>query len=213
MDAKIVFRKMQRNVVDYGFGTFLEKIFEYILSPLYLHRVYRLYCVDLENDNIQSNSIDNIRFKLVDQKDLDMIKQIEDMEEWLKDKVEKKLYSNGLCLVALDNKKVAGFNLISFGDVFIPLIKQKRTFKKDEAWSEQITVHKDYRRSGIASALRYNAFSQLKKAGIKKFFGGTLVSNIASLELARRVGFRELKDIQFIRILGYKMWRENAVVR
>ena len=34
-------------------------------------------------------------------------------------------------------------------------------------------------------------------------YGGALAENIASLKLARRVGFQEFVDIRYIRILGW----------
>ena len=55
----------------------------------------------------------------------------------------------GLCVVALDGEKVAGFNLVSFNEVYIPLLELKKKFRKDQAWSEQITVSKDYRKQGL----------------------------------------------------------------
>jgi RimJ/RimL family protein N-acetyltransferase len=107
----------------------------------------------------------------------------------------------------LDKEKVIGFNLISFGEVYIPLLKLRRALKDDEAWSEQIYIHKDFRRMHLASDLRYCVFEELKKRKIKTLYGSAWVSNEASLNLARKLGFANLMDIHFTRYLIFKTWK------
>jgi hypothetical protein len=133
--------------------------------------------------------------------------QIEKMEEWLHGKLIKKLEKNSICLVALDKEKVIGFNLISFGEVYIPLLKLRKALKGDEAWSEQISIHKDYRKIHLASDLRYCVFEELKKRKTKTFYGSALVSNESSLNLAHKLGFANLMDIHFTRCLIFKSWK------
>ena len=125
--------------------------------------------------------------------------------------MKKKLKGQTICLAALDNGKVAGFNLVSFGEIYIPLVKLTRKISDDAAWSEQITVSKDYRRMGLGSELRYRIFSELKRRDIRKFCGGTLRDNLASLGLARQLGFREVEDIHFLKLFGFKKWKYDEV--
>jgi len=72
-------------------------------------------------------------------------------------------------------------------------------------------VHKKYRRRGIAAALRYEVFRELKKRGIKRFYGGALKENTASLRLARAVGFHEFEIIQFIKVIEFKKWLSKRI--
>ncbi len=135
------------------------------------------------------------------------------MAEWMRGELVDKIASGSLCLVILDENKVAGFNLITFGGVFIPLIKLKRVFHQHDAWSEHIAVHKNYRRRGLATQLRYRIFDELRRRGYKKLYGGTLVSNKPSLKLAHKLGFKEIADIRYLKILDSKSWRFNRIRR
>jgi RimJ/RimL family protein N-acetyltransferase len=117
--------------------------------------------------------------------------------------VERRLRDGALCLAALDGRTVAGFNLVSFGRTRIDLIEAERSFRK-HAWSEQITVNPDYRGRGIASELRYRIFAELKARGIAKFYGGALALNEPSLKLARKVGFREIAEVRYRRVLYFR---------
>jgi hypothetical protein len=78
------------------------------------------------------------------------------MEEWLEGRLASKLAKGSLCLVAMDGNIVAGFNLVGFGEVHMPLVNGKRIFRNGSAWSEQITVNTKYRGKGLGSELRYH---------------------------------------------------------
>ena len=112
-----------------------------------------------------------------------------------------------ICIVALLKGRVIGFNLISFGEVFIPLINFKKVFKQNEAWSEHISVHKDFRKMGLAIELRYRVFDILQKQGIKKLYGGTLKSNVPAIKLARTLGFKDIIDVVYFKVFNFQKWR------
>ena len=44
-----------------------------------------------------------------------------------------------------------------------------------------------------------------------QFFGGTLRDNLASLGLARQLGFKEVEDIHFLKLFGFKKWKYDEV--
>lgn len=210
--GKIFIRKFIRNVEDHGFSHAFKKTFQFILSPFFESRVYRIYAIDFDSSKLSSASKQSgFEFKILHKKDYDLIADIEDMEEWLAGRLGSKIASNSLCLTALDGRHVAGFNLVSFGKVFLPLLNTTRQLQADEAWSDQITVHKNYRRMGIASQLRFHMFQELKKRGVRRFFGGTLRSNEPSLRLARKVGFKELEDVRYVKFLFMKKWRTTQI--
>ncbi len=207
----IIIRKLLRNLNDYGFSITLGKIIFYLIQPVYENRTYRIYRFELERLRDIPSKESLFVFKMIDKSDAGIIMQVEDMEEWLKGKVASMLENRGLCLVALDGERVAGFNLVSLGEGCIPLIGLRRTLRENEAWSDQITVNKNYRGKGLGSALRYGIFKELKKRGIRKVYGGTQISNLASLNLARKAGFREIADIQYIKILNKRSLRYKRV--
>lgn len=145
-------------------------------------------------------------FRLLHMKEEELVNQIEEMEEWLQGKVLEKLTTGSLCLIAEDDGRIAGFNLVSFGNVFMPIVNSFREFRSTEAWSEQITVGKDFRGRGLATLLRYHTFDELKKKGIKRFYGGTLPTNIANSKLSSKVGFQEIADIHYVKKLNNQSW-------
>lgn len=212
MEFPLFVRKFQRNLEDYGWSITLRKGLGYLFQSVYAHRVYRIYRIDLTiAQALPETEGHGLIFKILDQDDDRAIDQIENVHEWLRGGLKESIKSGGLCLTAFEGDFVAGFNLIGFGEVFMPLVDKKRVFRKRHAWSEQIAVHKDFRQRGLGAELRYRIFEELKRRGFKRLYGGALTSNIASLKLARKVGFREIIDIQYSRVLGRNFWRYKKV--
>jgi RimJ/RimL family protein N-acetyltransferase len=203
----IAFRKIQRNLQDYGLGITVRKALMYFVRWLYFARDYRIYRADLGALSLPTLVIGSLVYRWITHEDVDLIRQIEAMEEWLLGKVAPKLTAGGLCLIAADGDKLAGFNLVGFGHLHLYAIRMYRTFRPDCAWSEQISVSPDFRGQGVASELRHRVFAELRRRGIKRFYGGTMTDNTASLKLARRVGFREIVDIRFRKRFGIPSWR------
>jgi GNAT superfamily N-acetyltransferase len=155
--------------------------------------------------------MDDFRFEMLRAEDTDIIEQIEQHSEWLSGQLADKLRNGQICVVALDGRKMVGFNLINFGCVEIPLLETTRQFRPDAAWSEHIAVHTDYRGRGLGARLRYFIFGELKKRGYKRLYGGTLGTNLPSLKLARKVGFSEYADVIYTKILFHKTWQFKKV--
>jgi len=207
-NMSIAIKKIRRNYQDFGLRVAFTKGVQYILKRIYANRTYRIYRRDLSNGQWPQLSPDGIVFKIVQSKDTEAIRQIEDMEEWLHGMLPETI-TNGLCVAAFDGTQVVGFNLVAFQKVFISLLNMRKRLNPYQAWSEQITVLKAYRKQGLASALRYHVFSELAQRGIRALYGGALVSNIASLKLAEKVGFRFIADVQYRKFLNreHRIWR------
>jgi hypothetical protein len=209
MKIDIIIKKVRRNLNDFGVCGLLSKGLQYLLKSFYVQRTFRVYRIDLSTEQFPENVPEGVLLRLIDTEDTDAISQIENMEEWLYGKVLGKL-SHGLCVVAFDGTRVIGFNLVVFGDAFIPLLNLHKHLRPHQAWSEQITVLKTYRKQELASALRYRVFSELQKRGIQTFYGGTLTTNIPSQKLATKVGFQFITDVQYIKILNRerRIWKK-----
>jgi GNAT superfamily N-acetyltransferase len=207
----MLYQKLKRNFNDYGVSFTLNKIARNIFRPVYFHIIYRVYGIELKGTGSVCAANNTFDFVLLNTNDHELIHQVEHMEEWLHGKLIDKLRAGGLCIAAVDNGRVAAFNLVAFGSVYLPLVEMNKQLKPEEAWSEQITVHKDYRRQGLASEMRYQVFKVLKKKGIQRFYGAALVQNTGSLTVAARVGFTELKDIHFYKLLGRRIWKYKGL--
>ncbi len=147
----VLLKKFKRNLSDYGFLIAVKKMITYPFEKVYKRKDYLIYKKDLRRyvPNEKTNPAFEYKFYESQNINENVVKQILAMEEWLADKMKFLLEHGGLCLVALDKDKVAGFNLVSFNEVYMPLLEMKKKFRKDQAWSEQITVSKDYRKQGI----------------------------------------------------------------
>ncbi len=211
MRISIVIKKIKRNLTDYGLLVTLKKSFSFPFQCFYASCIYRVYMINLDDFPLKEIERKDLTFCFIDKSHNDIIKQIEEIEEWLEGKLESKLKNHGICLVALDGNRVAGFNLVAFEKVYLPLIRFEKKLRKGKAWSEQITVHKDYRKRGLGVDLRYRIFAELKNRGIKKFYGGALLSNKPSLKLAEAAGFDFLVDIYYRKIFHLQTWRYKKV--
>ena len=212
MSLGTIVKKIRRNVRDYGLAATAQKSLAALVAFAYESTAYRIYRKEID-PSVDTGEQPPHPFKLhvLGTMDGDFIFQMEEMEEWLAGKVLDMLGSGSLCVLLLDEDKVAGFNLFSVGEVYMPLVNVKRTFRSHEAWSEQITVHQDYRGMGLATILRRQAFQELGNRGIRKFYGGTLPSNIANRKLSKKVGFQEIADIHYRKVLGSKNWLVKRV--
>ena len=202
----LVARKVRRNLRDYGVWQTAKKAFAAVGSLVFERRTYRLYRIDLEHAPNAIREVDGIHFRLVDARDQAAIEQIEDFSEWLEGSLQQRISRGDLCLCAFDGDRLAGFNLISFGEIYMPLVHLRKEFPSDCAWSEQIAVVSDYRKGGLGGQLRYRIFQELRARGYRKLYGGALSDNVASLALARRVGFQEFVDITYTRALRAERW-------
>ncbi len=208
MSIAIAIKKIRRNWNDFGIRGAFTKGVQYLLKSVYVNRVYRIYRRDLSAEQFAELSPEGLVFKVVGSSDTQAIKQIENMEEWLQGKLPE-IMSHGLCIAVFEGPKVVGFNLVAFQQVYVSLLNMNKRLRGGQAWSEQITVDKAYRKQGLASALRYRVFSELQKRGFRALYGGALVSNIPSLKSAQKVGFRLIADVQYQKFLN----RERRIYR
>ena len=197
-------KKFARNLRDYGFFVCLKKTIFYLIKPIYEKAHLVLFKTDIKNIDGKELYQSNLDYKLVESKDTYIIKQIEEMEEWLTGKMESYLGNNKLCLAALKNNEVAGFYLISFSDIYLPSLCLEVLLKDDEAFGEQITVHKKYRRKKIATEMRSVAYMELKKRGIKATYAAISPDNIASLKANKRGGGKIIGQLFYKKVFQSK---------
>jgi GNAT superfamily N-acetyltransferase len=195
-------RKLFRNYTDYGLWVSWKKSMAYLFQPIYQKIIYYLYELDL-NKQINPKARDlNYAFRLISPDETDLIDQIEKMEEWLKGSLKKKLQDNCLCMVVLDGNSVIGFNYASVGEGYLPLLKLRILTGPTEAWSEQITISKNYRRQGLGSVLRSHFYQALRARGITALYGHRQEFNHASKQSARKFTVDVLVRTEYRRLLG-----------
>jgi GNAT superfamily N-acetyltransferase len=233
--------KIRRNWQDYGWNVTVKKTLAYLARSVYFQQIYRIYRINLipaaskwsldlipvgcaskprlnkhgpqraDTEPSADWGASSFTFKILTAEDRDAVAQIETIAEWLRGRLGEAIAGGQSCLVALDGDRVAGFNLISFDRAAIPLVNLTRKLRTDCAWSEHIAVRKEYRRAGLGAQLRFRIFRELERRGVRRLYGGTLVSNAASLSLARSVGFEEIADIHYSKFLSHEKWRYKRV--
>lgn len=210
--TSVLTRKLQRNLEDYGWPVTVKKSLAYLLALIYFHQIYRIYKIKLDTAKPRKDfDKPDFAFRIVTAQDADMIAQVESIAEWLRGDLKDRIVAGQLCLVALHREKVVAFNLISFDRTFMRLVNLRKRLRQGNAWSEHITVQKQFRKMGLASQLRQRLFDELKKRGIRRLYGGTLRFNLASLNLARSVGFKEIIDIHYRRFFFFESWQYERV--
>lgn len=209
----VLLKKFKRNLNDYGFFIAVKKMIIYPLEKFYRNKDYLIYKKDLQKYVPNEKTNPSFEYKFYDGQNMNgqIVEQILAMEEWLVDKMKFILKHGGLCVVALDGEKVAGFNLVSFNAVFMPLLEMHKKFRKHQAWSEQITVSKDYRKQGLGSILRYKMFNELKNRGFRSLYGGTMWDNWSNIELSKKVGFEIFVKVSFKRIFNKKKYTYHRI--
>ncbi len=198
-------RKIRRNLDDYGWRITIQKTLAYLVRSVYFRQVYRIYRINLgATKPVENSGNRNFTFKILTAQDASLIAQVENIAEWLHRLLQGKIAAGQLCLVALDGENVAGFNLIDFEQATIVLVNLQKKLRHGFAWSEHVAVKKEFRRTGLASQLRYRIFEELKN-------GGTLRSNMASLRLTRSVGFKEIGDIHYRKFFSIENWQYKRI--
>ena len=207
-NTQLWLRKFERNWQDHSLKVAVRKSLAHLCKFAYECTMYRLYKIDLLRSNTETPAgIEGVTFRFLTPADEVGIRQVEENSDWLQGTVQQRLTGGALCVAAFEGEQLAGFNLASFGEVSMPLVHLSRRFRRDEAWSEQISTVKAFRRHGLGSQLRFRMFEELRRRGIRKFYGGALRDNLPSLKLARRVGFREFVEIRYTRLLTRRKWR------
>ncbi len=192
---------------DFGIKHTLRRILEEVLlGRFYLSRQFIIYDKQLtELDRLRLQNPD-LEFSFISENSYEIIQQIEELSGFPREIVSKKLMDGSECLVARDNNKLVGFNLVSYGNVHIPSLDLHLMLAGSEAWSEQITISLPYRRSGVASDLRHIMFHHLSNKEYTKLTGGYVPFNQGSGMLAKELGFVEREKVTFVKILKWKKY-------
>jgi len=206
--GKIV-KKIKRNFDDYGFFRTLNKILISITQPVFYSRTYRLYRADLDKVVVPDVTDASFKFHLLECGETSYLQQISNMAEWFENTIDGHMASGAQCLLALDGDTVAGFNLVTYDRIHLPVVHYSRRLRPKQAYSDQIMVHKTYRGRGLGASLRWEIYRCLHAQGMRFFYGGTDAKNEANLALCRKVGLKEIAEIRYLKLL----WSNSVTVR
>lgn len=201
---KSIQKKFSRNIRDYGIWTSTKKSIAFFIKPIYHKKTFIIYQLNLKNPPKAKIDPSCFSLKLLEPEDHNLINQIEAMEEWLSGTLTPLLKANGICMAIVKDNRVAGFNLATLGEGFIALLKLRIKINENEAWSEQITIHKDFRRKGLANLLRSKFYEELKNRGITALYGHRQVWNISSEKSAKKYTHNVLAKAEYRKIFKFE---------
>jgi GNAT superfamily N-acetyltransferase len=200
-------KKFVRNIRDYGIWTSTKKSIAFFIKPVYHKKTFIIYQLNLESPPKAKIDSNGFSLKLLEPDDDDLINQIEVMEEWLSGTLRPLLKANGICMAVVKDNRVAGFNLATLGEGFIALLKLRIKIRENEAWSEQISIHKEFRRKGLANLLRSKFYYELKNRGVTALYGHRQVWNIASEKSAHKYTQNVLVKAEYLKIIKFEKLR------
>ena len=92
---------------------------ETILKRLFLFRNFVIYDKDLTKLNRVRLQNPKVQYSFVSEDEPDILGEIEEISGFPRDQIVERLRTGSDCLVAIDGDKVVGFNLVSFGNIYI----------------------------------------------------------------------------------------------
>ena len=204
MHLQRLMRKIFRYRHDYGYWISIKQVMLYLIRPFYENVALILLSIDVNSIPEKELINDNVAYRLGNMDDASLITSIERMEEWLNERTMKRLSKHALCMLALMDQKLSGFYLANLGECDIPLIGLRLIKGLDEAFAEQITISKEYRRKGIATGLKNAIYAEFRKRGIKTVYAATRIYNKALLKFTSMYGAPKAILFRYIKVMGYR---------
>lgn len=106
--------------------------------------------------------------------------------------------------VAKYNDKIIGFEKIGFKKIFILDFEGFIYLPDKAAMIYDTFVLPEYRNLGIASFLTRESMIYLKNKGFEKIYCHILPTNESSIRSFLKIGFKKIRNIYFLKILGVK---------
>ena len=211
---KVQKRKIARNLYDFGPYITFKKSAAYLLKPLFEYHCRILYRIELKGfQEMCGGRHGEYVFNWIDAGDMGAIAQIECMEEWLTGRVESLLKTGALCAIAMKGERVAAFYLASLEKGVIGKLHMVLSLGAAEAFGEQITVHKDHRRRGLATRLRCFSYHHLREKGVTSLYGHRAMDNLASEKSAKKYDLQDIAVFQYVRFLSHQRLHYTPVLQ
>ena len=125
----------------------------------------------------------------------------EDFRKWIENRY--------VFIVAKINGKI-----VSYG-CFCPASESRDPYTKfvnlrdDDAWALHCFTNPEYRRMKIYSLVLFQCIKLLKERGFMRVYGYTAIDNEASKKAHNISGLKDYKIINYTRIFGFKIYREQ----
>lgn len=107
--------------------------------------------------------------------------------------------------IAIVDGKIVGYRCSSYGiESISPTFQKIIQLKDNDAWGKDVFVHPSYRGSRISSVLASKTHNCMRDAGYRQLLAYISPDNFTMRSATREMGFKELKEITFYRVLLFK---------
>lgn len=197
-------RRILDDIRKHGF----LKIFKSIArKTIFQHKKYILISRSLENPIPEEHSPYNPAIRRATLSDVEELYKLvktngysrtkQEFSEWI-----KKGYA---FFIAIVDGKIVGYRCGSYRIESISLPFQKVIqLEDDDVWGKDVFVHPLYRGSRISSVLASKTHNFIRDAGYRRILAFISPDNIAMRSATREMGYKELKEIIFYRVLFFK---------
>jgi ribosomal protein S18 acetylase RimI-like enzyme len=124
---------------------------------------------------------------------------------------EKRLANGHSCYVLKYQDNIfcsiwVGFGQIDYSGNSVFLYSDRTTFwlNPNQAWLYDVICHPDFRKRGLATALKHEIILRLKHSGIEYVTATVGLNNIGSIKVFMRNGFKLQEKVFYKRILLFK---------
>jgi len=196
-----IINKIKRHHSQHGTWDTLLKVVQYLLRPVYRKETYMIFSLDLRSFTVPTVRGEKFSFKFIHEHETGYIRQIENMEKWLRNIIAKKIQNGGPCVVALDDEIVAGFLLGNIHEMELPPKNYHRLMKQGECFGEQIRVSENYQRQGLSVLLRSAFLKEMKSRGVKRHYTTVNELNTISISAVGKYGYKYLAHRTYWKII------------
>lgn len=111
-----------------------------------------------------------------------------------------------LCAILEINGKPVHIRGVMLNKIDIMSIERKIRIDSDSAFLYGAYTVPEYRRQGMAQKVTDEIFCYLKQIGIRKVYAYIKKNNLPSLRYARKVGYRRIGEVKFLKILKLRLY-------
>lgn len=195
-------------IVEYAKARGLLSLFRAGVKKLVLqHDKYILLSLSLEDPIPEIQPLHNITIRKAALADVRGLHQSMTKHNWWRSKkrLSEWIAKDYPFFLAIAEDKIVGCACVALdAPGRDPALLKAVNFKDDDAWGEDAFVLPTYRGNRICPALLTETMKWAKAAGYRRIFTVTSPDNLSSKACQKKVGYKEIKEVTFFRILLFK---------
>lgn len=112
-----------------------------------------------------------------------------------------------LCFVADVGGEIVHYKWVAFDEAYVSELRRNIHIDSDSAYIYSTYTVPDYRGFGLDPKVTAKVFDYLSEKGIRKVYILVQHSNLPSLRVMEKLGYRKMGEINFTQVLGFGKYR------